>query len=801
MTKDPRAAIRTRHKLKLRPETPLSRQYLRIIESWIPIGRGLFAEWPVRPDCGHFLGGCHWYGIETLAGAIAFAAAASSPEYNPKVGGCSRQELRTIARQALRYLCFTHDSGPPDCVRPAQGLGRPENFGRKWGERGKGFFPESQCGTTVAGCAIVARLLGDAVDGETWAMIRNMHADYAERFGTMDPKNGVYVNTQMEENGWTSVGLASVACVLADQPQAADWAAASRRWMFSTAAAPQDAKNLQPFADGKTVSQWTGETFTSLPDFMAENHGMVHPNYTGASVHFTGVLGVVLGAFGQKLPPQAYFNRDRIYEQLKLTTDRTGSLHPVQGMDWPYLFTDPGTMTHAAAAVMLRDPDAARLERLAVRTLAERQTSKGGRMVDPAVAAVCHDVQDPMVIRECVIANPTWTYLLHRVHGDGPAPTTEQKLERKLRGVRVYSHSGFVFQRHPRGQTSFAWRNCQMALPLTRDGIQTVAPASHSWLGRVTVKGQPDSQEQVSIQVDTQREGFAAALVMDRAQGSVRQEVLYAGLPDGTSLSFERWTARRKVVVSNVALGFLRIINEDFSAMARNCRGFRMVTSPVGRTRFNGFVSADPASDIVQTHAHPGWLNVDGRLGLVFRGSGTTVYHNRHHFPTWWATADDLTLCRQEKSRRVSTGEIIAELSALIAPGQTAKQTAATPLITLTGSAACVGLIGRGYLAVANFNPMVVRAALRANRAILPFVPVFEGTTRITRRTVTYQLNLQPGQAIMRNAAATLGVTGDVEISTTALAIIAQNVGSGTASIMLGRKTLKLRPGQLVKLV
>jgi hypothetical protein len=37
-----------------------------------------------------------------------------------------------------------------------------------------------------------------------------------------------------------------------------------------------------------------------------------------------------------------------------------------------------------------------------------------------------------------------------------------------------------VFQRHPKGQTSFSWRNCQMALPLTRDGIQTVAPASHS---------------------------------------------------------------------------------------------------------------------------------------------------------------------------------------------------------------------------------------------------------------------------------------------------------------------------------
>ncbi|MCF7689571.1 MAG: hypothetical protein K9N01_14875 [Cephaloticoccus sp.] len=800
MTAQPGPALITQRRLQLRPETALSRRYLKIIESWIPIGRSLFAAWPDRPDCGHFIGGCHWYGIETLAGAIAFAAAASSPDYDPKVGGCSRRELRTIARQALRYLCFTHDSGPADCVRPAKGLGRPENFGRKWGERGKGFFPESQCGTTVAGLAIVARLLGKEVDVETWGMLAAMHADYAERFGTMEPKNGVYVNTQMEENGWTSCGLASVTCVLADSPDAATWSATAKRWMFSTATAPQDAKNQLPFADGKTVAQWTGETFTALPDFMAENHGMVHPNYTGASVHFTGVLGVILGAYGQKLPPQAYFNRANIYASLKLTTDRTGSLHPVQGMDWPYLFTDPGTMTHAAASVMLRDPDAACLERWALTTLEERQSSHGGRMIDPAVAAVCHDVQDPMVIRECVIANPTWTYLLHRLQGDGPLPTPARDLERKLHGVKVFPHSGFVFQRHPQGQTSFSWRNCQMALPLTRDGIQTVAPASHSWLGRVTVKNRPDSQEEISLHVDTAKEGFATALVMDRAQGAVRQEVLYAGLPDGTSLSFERWTAREPVVVSDVSLGFLRIINEKFISMPDNCRGYRVISTPEGNTRFESFVSADPASDVVRSYVHPGWLNVDGRLGLVFRGTGTTVYHNRHHFPTWWATADDLTLCRREKSQKIPVGKVIAELAALIAPGQSARKTAATQLIELTGSTACVGLIGHGHLAVANFGAAPVHAAFKTGRSAFQAVPVFAGTTRITDRGVTYSLSLQPGQAKLHKAAAMLGVTGDVEVSTSSSTIIAHNIGSRNAAVTLGRKTAKVRPGQLVKL-
>ena len=801
MNAKPCDALKTQRIVKLRAETPLSRRYLRVIEQWIPTGVRYFADWPVRPDCGHFLGGCHWYGIESIGGALAFAAAASSPEYNPVVGGCSRDQLRTMARKAIRYLCFTHDTGPADCVRPVKGLGREENFGTKWGERGLGFFRESQCGTTVSGLAVAALLLGDAMDDETWAMIATVHADYASRFGEMAPKNGVYVNTQMEENGWTSCGLASVACLLDRSPQAAAWAAAARNWMFSTAASPQDAKNHRMFADGRTISQWTGETFTALPDYMAENHGMVHPNYTAASVLFTGYLGVIHGVHGLPLPDHAIFNRNRIYSQLKLTTDRTGSFHPVQGMDWPYLFTDPGTTTHAAAAVILRDPDAARLERWALSTLEVRQASNGGRMINPTVAEVCRDIQDPMIIRECIITGPTYTYLLHRLHGDGPTPTPDRDVEKKLRGVKVFPHSGFVFQRHPKGQTSFAWRNCQMALPLNADGIQTVAPATHSWLGRIAVKDRPDSQEEVSLQIDTAQEGFAAALVMDRAQGSVRQEVLYAGLPDGVSLSFERWVARESVRVNDVAQGFLRIINEQYGAMKDNCHGYRILTTPEEETKFDGFVSADPTTDVVRTYKHPAWVNIDGRLGIVFRGSGDTIYHNRHFFSPWWATADDLILSRAAASRPVNKGKVITQLAALITPGQSAKETAATVLIELSGPPNCMGLIGSGHLAAVNFGNVAKRAVLRTTCSSLRRISIFEGKTVIAGPVLSYHLTLQPGQALLRKAVCLLEVSGHVEVVAANSAVVVRNTGKTAATVSAGRKTVKLRPGQMANLL
>lgn len=782
----------------LRPETALSRRYLKVLEKWLPVGKRSFTEWPVRPDCGHFLGGCHWYGIETLAGALACAAAASSPEYDPVIGGCSRGELRTMAREALRYLCFTHDSGPADCVRPESGLGRPENCGTKWGERGKGFFPESQCGTTVSGMALVALLLGNAIDDETWELIAAVHADYAARFGAMEPRKGVYFDTQMEENGWTSCGLASVSCLLAQAPEAPKWAAAARRWMFSSAAAPQDAKNHGAYADGRTVAEWTGQTFTTLPDYMAENHGMVHPNYTGASVHFLGYLGVIYAAYGLPLPKHASFNRDRIYDQLKLTTDRTGSLHPVQGMDWPYLATDPCTITHAAAAVLLRDPDAARLERWALSTMEARQASQGGRMINPEVAAVCKDMQDPMAIRECLITGPAYTYLFHRLLGDGPSPTPDLKLEHKLRRVKVYPHSGFVFQRHPRGQTSFAWRNFQMALPLNVDGIQTVAPATRSWLADVTVRNRPDSQEEVSVHVDTTvPNGFAAALVMNRAQGSVQQQVLYAGLPDGTSLSFERWIARENVEVTQVTQGFLRIINENYSALPDNCHGYREVTTPAGTSRFDGFVSANPDSDLIHTYDHPAWINIDRRLGIVFRSSDETVYHNRHFFPTWWATADDLILSRAHTRRKVKAGAVVTQLAAIITPGQSVKQTATTRLIELAAPSGCTALIGGGHLAAANFERDTPRITLLAKRSVFTLVPIYAGHTRLTDTTVSFSLALSRGHAALFEPLAFLTITGEVEVTAASGSIVVHNPGSTTAVITKGTRTVKLKPGRM----
>ena len=123
---------------------------LDIIHRWIPIGMASYNAWDIRPRCGHFFAGVYWYGQESSMPVTAIATALSANPGEERIAGFPREELEQAVVSAIRYLCFTHDTGPADCIRPSKGLGRPEPASTKSGEKGLGFFRESQCGVTIA---------------------------------------------------------------------------------------------------------------------------------------------------------------------------------------------------------------------------------------------------------------------------------------------------------------------------------------------------------------------------------------------------------------------------------------------------------------------------------------------------------------------------------------------------------------------------------------------------------------------------------------------------------------------------
>jgi len=733
-------------------ETDMSRRYLMVMQRWIPVCMEYFQEWPDRPNCGHFFSGVYWYGSETAGPLKVLSLTISSPEYDEDVVGFSKKELVDAAVKALRYLCFTHDTGPEDCVRPAEGLGRPELCRTKWGERGKGFFRESQCGRNVANITTAALILRRYLDDETWTMVANICADYLDRFGDMPPRSGVYANTQMEENAWTSLGLAASYLFLSRHENARRWEENAKRWMFCTATVPQDMFNRKKF-DGKlTVSQLCGLRFTALPDFMAENHGFVHPSYTASAIYFTGLVGNMYRIYGRKEPKHVYWHRQDFYDNLKRLCDSTGSPHPVQGMDWPYL--TPRCFLHTSAYLYLRDPDAGYYERVALDLLEKIQLGNKGRMVDPEVASRCHDQQDPLILRELGIVSVADAYLAHRLFAEEEKvkPTSPKEIAEKFRGVKVYPHSGFVFHKHGRGQTSFSWRNYIMALPLTREGLLTIGPSAPrhglpSLLGKVSVRGHPESQKLVSINVKEEGDRFVATLVNDVSQESVRQEVLFASLPDGKVVSLETFTALKECTVEKVEQGYLQITNENFPCIEGNCNGFRRLYYPGGSETFKGFPGRTPDEDIFFTLESPGWLNVDDRVGIIFQGSGRTVYHNRHYFrppsSPYHAIADDLILSVQDKPKKYHAGEIVAKLTLVLYPEQPHRETERMRFTEVLSGGKALGLMVDDYLCVGNFGE-VGRYTFKLRRE--ETVPIFPGITTIKRNGVSYTIHLGAGE-------------------------------------------------------
>ena len=407
----------------------------------------------------------------------------------------------------------------------------------------------------------------------------------------------------MEENYWTAHGLNGVSLFLSRDPRAGAWQAMARRWLFAACAAPQDARDLGLVGES-TARALTGKTVTTLPDYWAENHGMVHPSYTAAGVRSLltdGVLYQLHGTPREALPPELFWNRRRIYENLKALTDGGGYVLAPQGMDWHYLPATGDEAPHAVAALFFDDADA---RRPAAPGPAPRRAAPAGQRGAPLQ-------RRPRRPRPRRAGPHDHARGLHLPRGgalpaaprDGPRPRAGSRGRARpgaCAGVRHFPHAGFVHHRHPRGQTSLSWRNSIMALPLTREGILTVAPPSE------LVPGPARGRRRPAEPAPAEREGARVRPTPSpppssshRCQETLRQEVLFASLADGRALTFERFVALADVTVEALDQGFLRIVNEHFPLLAPNCRGSRTLYSPQGATEYRGWIGESEADDVL----------------------------------------------------------------------------------------------------------------------------------------------------------------------------------------------------------
>ncbi|MDD5598901.1 MAG: hypothetical protein PHV82_13215 [Victivallaceae bacterium] len=751
-------------------ENIMSRRYLKLMQRWVPFGMKYFREWPDKPDCGHFFGGVYWYGLETAMPLHVLACVASSSEYDPKITGFPREYLIQAAVKALRYLCFTHDTGPADCIRPESGMGYERLHKTKWGEKGKGFFPEGQCGKTLAGITVSALLLQEYLDKETISMIKEICKDYLNRFGAIPPApnesviwanlflkrlgaippcSGVYYDTQTEENSWAALGMTSALLFLDMHKQVKNWDEVSKRWMLCASTVPDDMFNHLRFDRDEQVCGLCGQIITTLPDFMAENHGIVHTVYTSLAIILSGMTSAIYQLFGLEPPPHLRWHRKEIYSSLKYLTGAYGFVQPPQGMDWPYLFFGSSSSLHGYAGIYLGDDDAMFLERSVLSVEEKILNNNQGTLHSPDATKYCHDIQDPMIMRELRIGQfYPWIYLAHRLNMKKEYPEAEALavLPYSAPGVKNFPHSGFIIHRHEKGQTSFSWRNQIMALPWTKNGMLTVAPSMETLLARVKVREYAESRKLIQLQVNEHDDGFAAVMEHNWHQDSIRQAVFLVSLPNGKMVSLEKLTALKDCTVEELSQGYLQIMNEKVNGLPA-CKGFRTLYHTQGKEVFKSFIRGDAGEDVFRELENPPWLNLDDEIGIVFSGAADVVYHNKHYFSPYRAVADNLFLNRNKAALgKYAAGADITSLAFLFCPEQPHAATAADTFIRAAAvDPETVCFLTDEYLTAGNFGARGGSFAFEFPRkSLIPIVT--SAVTHVYKNKVIYKVELNGRQ-------------------------------------------------------
>ena len=728
---------------------------------WMSVADATFQQWPARPNCGHFYGGSYWYGSETAHTVLCLAVVASVGPFDAAAAGVERQQLIDHAIAGIRYLGFTHDSGPEDCVRVAGP--NPHASGRKWGGKGDAFFQASQHGTPVAALCQGAWLLWDQLDDETRQLIVNALTTYADTWCDEPARSGVYVDTQTEENGWTGQAIGLAAMMMPHHPRAEQWKAGADRWIANVCTTPYDRIRNQTELQGKPVAQWV-QTVTTHPDFTAENHDFVHPNYMGSGITHAAMYAQYCLHAGARVPDVVRFNREPLYDVLKSFAEPDGSLTPLQGQDWWYVTHYGLTLLHAAMNTLFEDPEAAYLERCVARTSRDISASVGGGHLyirDPGNARL-NEFQSMRTAERGSVAALARAYLLHCQLGDGADPVTRAQFEKARRGVRTYPHGGLATRRGKDTVASFSWRNRPMVLVQPAGRCWDITPWPYSLVGSFRTEpqmagGVPDAQCKVS----EDGEMLAATMAMEREGGLLRQDVALVVPDDAVAFYFDRVAARDHARIIQQRRGEVSVRNEDYAELGARAPGRRRLWTAQGevlaQSRFGG-------EDEWFRWPRSTWINLDDRIGYVVFGGAGIAYQACHDYPRYRGLEDYLILSYDDKPRDVEAGRQVSSLAVAIAPSQThaATEQMAADVIRPRTPAHADALVAGDWLAVVNFARR--RRTLKLSWDAGEEVAVFAGRTTLESGRATLEVSLAPFTATALKALTRVPASGTMSI-------------------------------------
>ncbi|MDD6878508.1 MAG: hypothetical protein PUD44_12135 [Clostridiaceae bacterium] len=758
-------------------ETTQTRRLYRMMLKFLKFPAANFHTWDKRPNCGYFFTGCYWYGTDQNDMAALMGFLLRFGEFDEQLAGVSAERVREMGIQALRYACFTHDTGPEDCVRV---MGRnTAQSGTKWGgnhvtwpgPRNR-FFQSSQVGSGMVFFGLAAWFLWDYLDEETRQMAYNVLTDYAERWAEHEPRDGTYFNTQSEENGWTGAGIFAAAVLFRDDPRAGKWREGALRWMVDSDSTPLDMYNTEVLPDGVPLRRRL-DHITLHPDFTNENHGVVHPDYLAAPLAFHTEMQLFADLAGEGDIPGLTHNWREIYDRVfKLCSASDGGALPVQSQDWFYLKNGAMMSIGSLTAAMFDDPEAAYLEKLCLDTLEATQNGhSNGTFVanepEQVVNRGCDQILadfEPGIGTQLMIP-----YLIHYCRGEGPAPVSKEAFECANAVVRNFPFGGSVAARTPGSFSVFSYRNSALAAVLPDDKLWTVTIPPCSMFGTIRFAGDggkavfPPNLDRIlsvsDLRVSAEAQDYAASLSVDRG-GMLHQTVAAVALPDGRVVFFQRARALEDCVIADFAWGLTGIRNEYYTFLPEYAKGYRdLYINDAPPVRMEGRIGGE---DRLFDFPDVRYAAIDDRMAYLLHGSAVTRYVGHHDYPKWKGIEDFLILNERENTALVK-GEELPRFIAVCLPNtgiDGAREASRTFSVSEDGCVDAVMLDGLLVFASRQDTACSAEARFATDAAR---VPLFEGSTRFENGQYRWNAALKPRECGYKKAAAWVGTERSFE--------------------------------------
>ncbi|WP_026688379.1 hypothetical protein [Alteribacter aurantiacus] len=635
-------------------ENTMSRRLKKVLMNWIPFAEGQFHTWSDKPNCGYFFRGDFWYMSDCSSTTLVYAILSKLGEYDQSITGVPRTELKEKAIKVIRYMGFTHDVGPKDCVR-VKGS-NPYCSGKKWGGEGDRFFMASQNGRTIGSIAQAAWLLWEDLDNETKVLVQGMITSYADKWSMEEPRNGSYYDTQCEENAWTAAGIAAGVAMFPYHPNHDIWVSGFQKWSINSVTTYYDRLTsrsglIEPLDDTDIRS------ITFHPDYTTENHAFVHPSYLCAGINLRAAHINLALMGGQKILDSATFNNKELYDRtVKVWAQFDGLAVPIQGQDWWYNRHHERQLTHAVLNVIHNDPDAARYERNALESIEKLQGSnqRGCLLEEKGENLVLNADHDQSAIdfEHGSAVDLASSYLLHVFGGEGAKPSDQKEMMSRLTGVYDYPHGNAIVHRTKNSFSTFSWRNSVMGLTLPNKGLWNITPLFNSYTGLVEMENTDNAygvtnekrvQRVRDHNINKRSNGFGATVSFDRgANKEVSQDVHFVSLPNGTSVYTEQFHVNEPSSVTDVKTGMIGIRNENYIKMPELAKGERTIYLPDKKESFAGFYGYEP--DRVTKYPPCTFVNVDDEIGYILGGSRGVTYINKHQYTKWKGIEDILIL-------------------------------------------------------------------------------------------------------------------------------------------------------------